>query len=135
MGESEGGLLVVFVRKMNKRKCRGTLTLTGQRGREGDILRECVVVSGVMCGSLKKNTIPFFFYQAGLLHLPSDKEQEETASEPNQEDLEKNFEVFYRADYEDTPEPSHCCLVTSQVSTSQEVANIPKAMVLEEKNA
>ena len=50
MGESEGGVLVMFVRKKGtKEKCRGTLTLTGQRGREGDILRECVVVSGVTC--------------------------------------------------------------------------------------
>ena len=73
MGESEGGLLVVFVRKMNKRKCRGTLTLTGQRGREGDILRECVVVSGVMCGSLKKNTIPFFFIRLGCYIFPLTK--------------------------------------------------------------
>ena len=98
-----------------------------------------------MCGGkwghvwlLKKKKIdPFFsfsfFYWARLLHLPFVEEQEEPASEPTQEDIEKDFEVFYLADSEDTLEPSHCCLVTIQVSTSQEVANIPEAMVLEEK--
>ena len=67
--------------------------------------------------------------------LPSNEEQEETTSKPTQEDIKKYFEVFYRADSEDPLKPSHHRLVAAQVSTSQKAANIPKAMVLEEKNA
>ena len=65
--------------------------------------------------------------------LPFNEEQEEPASEPTQEDIEKDFEVFYRADSKDPPVPIHLRLIAVQVSTSQEAASVPKAMVLEEK--
>lgn len=65
--------------------------------------------------------------------LSFDKEQEEPLFEPTQEDIEKDFEVFYRADSEDPPEPIHHRLIAAQVSTSQEAANIPEAMALEKK--
>lgn len=45
--------------------------------------------------------------------LPSDKEHEESASKPTQEDIEKDFEVFYQADSEDPLKPSHCRLVAA----------------------
>ena len=45
--------------------------------------------------------------------ISSDEEQEELASEPTQVDIERDFEVFYHADSEDTSEPSHCPQVTA----------------------
>lgn len=65
--------------------------------------------------------------------LPSKDEWEEPMVEPTWEDIEKDFEVFYRADSEDTLAPAHRHLVVAQVSTSQEVADVPEAMLLEEK--
>ena len=50
--------------------------------------------------------------------LPSDDEREEPISELTQEDLDKDFEVFYQADPEDSPTPAHHHLVAAQVSTS-----------------
>jgi len=47
--------------------------------------------------------------------------------------LDKDFEIFYREDPENSPTPTHHHLATAQVSISQEATNIPKAMVLEEK--
>ena len=65
--------------------------------------------------------------------IPSDNEPEEHAPEPTQKDLDKDFEVFYQEDPEDSLAPTHHHLTTAQVSTNQEVSNIPKEMVLEEK--
>jgi len=65
--------------------------------------------------------------------IPSEDKQEEQAPEPTQEDLDKDFEVFYQEDPKDSLAPSHCHLTTTQVSTSQEASNISVAMVLEEK--
>ena len=64
---------------------------------------------------------------------PSDNEREEPPSKPTQEDLDKDFEVFYQANPEDSSTPAHLHLVAAQVSTSQEAANVLEAMVLEEK--
>ena len=61
------------------------------------------------------------------------EEPEECTPEPTQEDLDKDFEIFYREDLENSPTPTHHHLATAQVSISQEATNIPKAMVLEEK--
>ena len=65
--------------------------------------------------------------------IPSDEEREEPICEPTQADIEKNFEVFYRADSEDTPDPNNSPCVTAQISTNQEAFDIPEGMVLEEK--
>lgn len=65
--------------------------------------------------------------------LPSDDEQEWATPGPTQKDIDKDFEVFYRADFKDSLAPIHCPLVATQVSTSQEITNVPKAMVLQEK--
>ena len=65
--------------------------------------------------------------------IPSDKEPEERTPEPTQEDLDKDFEVFYCEDPKDSLAPTYRHLATAQVSTSQEATKIPKAMVLEEK--
>jgi len=65
--------------------------------------------------------------------ISSDDKQEECAPKPTKEDLDKDFEVFYQEDLEDLPAPSYYCLAIALVSTSQEVTNIPEAMVLEEK--
>ena len=45
--------------------------------------------------------------------LSFDKEREEPLFEPTQEDIEKDFEVFYRADSEDPPEPIHHRLIAA----------------------
>lgn len=45
--------------------------------------------------------------------IPSDDEQEESIPEPTQEDLDKDFEVFYQEDPEDSPTPTHHHLVTA----------------------
>ena len=47
--------------------------------------------------------------------------------------MDKDFEVFYQEDPEDSLAPTHHHLTTAQVSTNQEASNIPKEMVLEEK--
>lgn len=65
--------------------------------------------------------------------LPSKDEWEEPMVEPTREDIEKDFEVFYWADSEDTLASAHRHLVVAQVSTSQEVADVSEAMLLEEK--
>ena len=65
--------------------------------------------------------------------IPSDEKWEEPSSEPTQADIEKDFNVFYRADTEESPEPSRRPRLTAQVNTSQEVTDIPEGMVLEEK--
>lgn len=65
--------------------------------------------------------------------FPFDKEQGEPASEPTQEDIEKDFEVFYLIDTEDPPVSTHRRLVAAHVSYSQEAVDVPEAMVLEEK--
>ena len=49
--------------------------------------------------------------------LPSDDEQEEPKTEPTQEVLDKDFEVFYQEDPEDSPAPTHHYLIVAQVST------------------
>ena len=68
--------------------------------------------------------------------LPSnnkrEEEREEPISEPTQ-DIDKDFEAFYRADPKDSLALAHCHLVAAQVSKSQEATNVPEAMVLEEK--
>ena len=47
--------------------------------------------------------------------------------------IEKDFKVFYQADFEEPPEPSHRSRVTSQVNTSQKATDILEGMVLKEK--
>ena len=49
--------------------------------------------------------------------------------------MDKNFEVFYQEDPEDSPALTHRHLTTTQVSTSQEASNIPEEIVLEEKTS
>ena len=65
--------------------------------------------------------------------IPSEEKWEEPSSEPTQADIEKDFDVFYLADTEESPEPSRRPCLTAQVNTSQEVTDIPEGMVLEEK--
>ena len=65
--------------------------------------------------------------------FPSDDEREKPTTELTQEDIDKNFEVFYQEDPEDSSVPAHHHLVAAQVSTNQEGINIPEAMVLKEK--
>ena len=65
--------------------------------------------------------------------LPFDDEREEPSREPTQKVQDKDFEVFYQEDPKDSPTPAYRHLVVAQVSTSQEVADILKAMVLKEK--
>ena len=65
--------------------------------------------------------------------IPSKEKWEEPSSEPTQADIEKDFDVFYRADTEESPEPSRRPCLTAQVNTSQEVTDISEGMVLEEK--
>lgn len=69
--------------------------------------------------------------------LPSndkqEEEREEPISKPTQKDIDKGFEVFYRADPQDSLAVAHHHLIAAQVSTSQEATGIPEAMVLEEK--
>ena len=65
--------------------------------------------------------------------IPSDEKWEEPSSEPTQAGIEKDFDVFYRANTKESPEPSHRPRLTAQVNTSQEVTDIPEGMVLEEK--
>lgn len=47
--------------------------------------------------------------------------------------MDKDFEVFYQEDPEDSPALTCLHLVVAQVSTSQEALNVTEAMVLEEK--
>ena len=65
--------------------------------------------------------------------IPSDDEQEEQAPEPTQEDLDKDFEVFYQEAPEDSLATTCRHLIVAQVSTSQEALDILEAMVLGEK--
>ena len=65
--------------------------------------------------------------------IPSDEKWEEPSFEPTQADIEKDFDVFYRANTEESLEPSRRPHLTAQVNTSQEVTDIPEGMVLEEK--
>ena len=65
--------------------------------------------------------------------LPSNIEWEEPRTEPTQEELDKDFEVFYREDPKDSPALTHRHLIAAQVNPSQEADDIPKAMVLKEK--
>lgn len=47
--------------------------------------------------------------------------------------MDKDFEVFYQEDLEDSRALTRLHLVVAQVSTSQEALNVTEAMVLEEK--
>ena len=47
--------------------------------------------------------------------IPSEDEPEERIPEPTQEDLDKDFEIFYREDPENSPTPTHHHLATAQV--------------------
>lgn len=65
--------------------------------------------------------------------IPSDDKQEEHAPEPTQEDLDKDFKVFYQEDTKSILTSSHPRLPAASISTSQEASNIPEVMVLEVK--
>ena len=65
--------------------------------------------------------------------IPFDDKQEVLTPKPTQKDLDKDFEVFYQEDPEDSPIPLHRQLVAAQVSTSQDATNVPEAWFLRKR--
>lgn len=54
---------------------------------------------------------------------------------PTKEELDKDVKFFYQEDIEELLAPTHRCLPTASVSTSQEASNILEAIFLEEKTS
>lgn len=65
--------------------------------------------------------------------IPFDKEREEPTSESTQENIDKDFKIFYQADSKDPPEPSHRLLSLLTSAPARKLITFLKPWCLRKK--